>query len=146
MPVSAFGRSFQGNLESLAINGSTVAPLHDAVLNLVSNLITPGPDNQVESYAICTFDGYEPETIASWRGPYKNLGNDTVVSPTTIPTFECTGTMITEQVQGYIITDPTTATLLIMTNFDLAISPTPGMQFQITPEVNISGKDNPCTC
>lgn len=146
MPLSSFSRVFQADLEKLAIGSSTVAPLLDSVMKLVQNNVNPAPDNTLAQYTICNFDGYSDVTLAAWTGPYENLNGNEVIRPTTVPSFSCTGTVTVNQVQGFVITDPTSSTLLTMYQFDTALTPTSGMQFQITPEIEADGDVVACQC
>ncbi len=128
------------SLEHLATTTLAVQPLATLIYGLIGNQFTPSQETVLSDIVPPDWTGYEPVTITSWVAPYKNLQNETVISPTTVPAFNCSangGTMQTAY--GYAGWREDTTVLQLLGLFDTAITPTPGQRFSSNPEVGVNG-------
>jgi len=133
-------------MESLATGLTPTPPLTTCVFHLGQNPVSPSVDTSLGSLTECTFDGYAPVTIASWSTPAQNLQGDTVVTPTTIPSFSCSGSVSVNNVQSAYITGPGTVASLLAVATLAPFTPIPTQAFRITPQVGLAGGLNVCEC
>lgn len=139
-------RGFVSAVESLAIGGAPTPPLQTCVFRLAQNPVAWSEDLPLGAITECTFDGYAPVTISSWVGPGKDLNGDTVVTPTLVPRFGCTGTVSVNNVQSAYITGPGTMAAWLLGATISPFTPQVGQTIAITPQVGVQGAGSVCEC
>lgn len=146
MATGIITKAYQTELLNASKVTLAAAPLTNAILAEYANSVVLTENTLLSDLQLCTFDGYEPGTIASWRGPYTDLVNEVVISSSVPIAFSCTGTVSVNTVYGHALLDSTGATLLAAQSLDTTITPVPGQSWQVTPEVQLSGSLNACLC
>jgi len=138
-------RACLAEILSLSSGQSTPSPLGTLAIHLFANPVSPSIDTPLSALTECTFDGYASE-MATMSGPTVDLAGDTVLTPTVVPSFGCTGTVTVNQVYGWYATGPGTVASLQALGTLTPFTPGAGQQFTVKPQIGAAGNVNACVC
>lgn len=144
--MSAIRRVIIATIESLASGVGTLAPFATGMARLAANPVTWTEDTPDSAITEATFDGYAPVPV-TYGGPTQDLEGDTVISPTVVPGFSCTGTITSNSVQSVYVTGPGTVSSAWMAGSTLPpFTPQNGQSFTVNPKVGVTGNVDACVC
>jgi hypothetical protein len=83
-----------------------IETLNGLYLRLYQNDLTPGRFDPASSFDEADFDGYAPVGFSTWTDAYLNASNQGQTDHDPV-VFTQTGVIVTNNIYGYYVTDPT---------------------------------------